>query len=181
MQQDNEVMDAFAKLGVSQTVPASVKRSLSRYICTLYGVRGMCQDVNRARHILLLMKVPQRKAKQNLSKLKSFDPATLPPCLSALEQKISRINFVTHMWANAHKPHINEWDPLKHGWVKEEKTGNLVPNWFEGERVPNNLFHEEIEMGDDDLSDSDNGEEDSDNGSSSESDDYSECDESNSD
>ena len=175
MEKDNEVMDAFGKLGTSQIVPSSVKKSLNRYTCTLYGARGTCEDVNRARHTLLLKKVPQNKT--NIpSKLKSFDPATLPPCLSALEQKISRVNFVSHVWTNAHKPDINEWDPLKHGWVKEETTGNLVPKWFEGDRVPNNLFYEETEMGNDNLSESDDGGEDNDKGSNSESDDYSDCD-----
>ena len=174
-------MDAFAKLGASETVPIYVKKSLNRYTCTLYGVRGKCQDVNHARHTLLLKKVPKRKAKQSLSKLKSFDPATLPPCLSVLEQKISRVNLVTHIWANAHKLQINEWDPLKHGWVKEEKTGNLIPSWFEGERVPDDLLYEEME--EDDMSDSDNDEENSDNDdsdSSSSSERYvsSECDDS---
>ena len=58
--------------------------------------------------------------------------------------------------------------------MKDEKTGNLAPNWFEGERVPNNLSHEEIEVEDEDLSDGeDNG---SGNGSSSESDEYDESD-----
>ena len=130
MQKDNEVMDAFAKLGSSQTVPVSVKKSHNKYNCTLYGIRGNCQDWNQARHTLLLNKVPKRRSKQTLSKLTSFDPTTLPPCLSILEQKISRVNLVTHVWANAHKAHIKEWDPLQHNWVKYEKTGSLIPKFF---------------------------------------------------
>ena len=62
---------------------------------------------------------------------------------------------------------IDEWDPLKHGWL-EDKTRNLAPNWFNGQRVPNNLFHEEPEM-EDEMSDDDSGA-DSDNDSNSESD-----------
>ena len=105
-------MDAFAKLGASQTVPASVQKVLSRYTCTLYGVRSKCQSVNRARLTLSLKKVPQRRTSFVLSKLKSFDSATLPPCLSVLEQKISRVNLVSHIWGKAHKAQISEWDPL---------------------------------------------------------------------
>ena len=37
---------------------------------------------------------------------------------------------------------------------------------FEGKRIPDNLFHEEIEMDDDYMRDSDNDEEDSDHGDS---------------
>lgn len=167
MLKNSEVLDAFSQLGKSQVVPASVRKSVSMYTCNLYGGRGTFRDVNHARHMLLSKKIPQRKAKQNLTKLKSFDPATLPPCLCVLEQKIARVNFVTHVWTNAHKACIDEWDPLKHGWL-EDKTGHLAPNWFNGQRVPNNLFHEEPEM-EDEMSD-DNSGADSDNDSNSESD-----------
>ena len=118
--------------------------------------------------MLLSKKIPQRKAKQNLTNLKSFDPATLPPCLCVLEQKIARVNFVTHVWINAHKACIDEWDPIKHGWL-EDKTGNLAPNLFDRQQVPKNLFHEEPEM-EDEMSDDDSGAENSDNDSNSESD-----------
>ena len=77
---------------------------------------------------------------------------------------------MAHIWGKAHKAHIKEWDPLMHGWMKDEKTGKFVPHWFKGKRVPDNLFHEEIDMQDNDMSDSDNDEDsDSDVGSSSES------------
>ena len=60
-------------------------------------------------------------------------------------------------------------------------TGNLIPSWFEGGRVPDDQLYEEME--EDDMSDSDNDEEncdndDSDSGSSSERDVSSECDDS---
>ena len=118
--------------------------------------------------MLLSKKIPQRKAKQNLTKLKSFDPATLPPYLCVLEQEIARVNFVTHVWTNAHKDCIDKWDPIKHGWL-EDKTGNLAPNWFDRQWIPINLFHEEPEM-EDEMSDDDSGAENSDNDSNSESD-----------
>ena len=89
MLKNSEVLDAFSQLGKSQVVPASVRKSVSMYTCNLYGGRGTFRDVNHARHVLLSKKIPQRKAKQNLTKLKSFDPATLPPCLCVLEQKIT--------------------------------------------------------------------------------------------
>ena len=89
MLKDSEVLDAFSQLGKSQVVPASVTKSVSMYTCNLYGGRGTFRDVNHARHMLLSKKIPQRKAKQHLTKLKSFDPATLPPCLCVLGQKIA--------------------------------------------------------------------------------------------
>ena len=111
MLKNSKVLDAFSQLGKSQVVPASVTKSVSMYTCNLYGGRCMFRDVNHARHMLMSKKIPQNKAKQNLSKLKSFDPATLPPCLCVLEQKIARVNYVTHVWINAHKACINEWGP----------------------------------------------------------------------
>ena len=85
MLKNSEVLDAFSQLRKSQVVLALVTKSVSMYTCNLYGGRGMFRDVNHARHTLMSKKILQRKAKQNLSKLKSFDPATLPPCLCVLE------------------------------------------------------------------------------------------------
>ena len=117
--------------------------------------------------MLLSKKIPQRKAKQNLTKLKSFDPATLPPYLCVLEQKIA--SQLCHPCLDKCSQGLyHEWDPLKHGWL-EDKTGNLAPNWFDRQWVPINLFHEESEM-EDEMSDDDNGAENSDNDSNSESD-----------
>ena len=95
--------------------------------------------------MLLSKKIPQRKAKQNLTKLKSFDPATLPPYLCVHEQKIARVNFVTHVWTNAHMACMDEWDPLKHSWLEEPEMEN-------------------------EMSDNDSGAENSDNDNNSESD-----------
>ena len=133
MKKNDEFLDAFAKLGASETVSTSIKSSLNKYTCVLYGVKQECKNVNIARLKLLLKKLPQRKGKKNLLKLQSFDPATLPPCMTVLDHKISRVNQVSYIWTNAHQAHITEWDPLQHGWVKEDKTDNLIPKWFEGE------------------------------------------------
>ena len=50
---------------------------------------------------------------------------------------------------------MDEWDPLKHGWL-EDKTVNLARNWFDRQWVQINLFHEEPEM-EDEMSDDDSG------------------------
>ena len=57
---------------------------------------------------------------------------------------------------------IPYWDPCLHGWTIED--GKLVPVWFEGNRVPDELYHE------DDESDDDEEDEDEDNDSDSDSD-----------
>ena len=103
--------------------------------------------------------------------------------MTVLDHKISRVNQVSYIWTNAHQAHITEWDPLQHGWVKEDKTDNLIPKWFEEERIPNNLFHEVPEIVDGNHSENDNSEDedsgsDSDISSGNEIDYLSECDDS---
>ena len=144
---DKESRDAFGKLGTSTNVPKAVQTYLNKFTCLLYGQKGKCTDVNVARLKILEGKLP-RTSKQKLQKLKSFDPATLPPCLNELGQKIKRVNYVCHIWQSAHKAVISSWDPCRHGWKND--NGQLKPIWFLGERVPDELFYEDEQSDEED-------------------------------
>ena len=103
-----------------------------------------------------------------LKKLKSFDPITLPSCLDFLTQKVCRVNYITHLKINSHLRVIPYWDPCLHGWTKD--VDKLVPVWFVGNRVPDELYHKADESDDDEERDEDK-ENDSDSDSDSDGDD----------
>ena len=73
----------------------------------------------------LIQEDPTKESKAKSDKTQILWPSHPSPYLCVLEQEIARVNFVTHVWTNAHKDCIDEWDPLKHGWL-EDKTGNLA-------------------------------------------------------
>ena len=98
---------------------------------------------------MLEAKLPKRGNK--LKKLKSFDPATLPPCKNVLDQKINRSNYIAYMYKNSHKRKLVLWDPLAHGYVIENDM--LQPLWFTGDRVPDELYLPDEEDDDDDDDD----------------------------
>ena len=59
---------------------------------------------------------------------------------------------------HAHKAHIMEWDPCIHGWTLEKESGRLVPPWFEGKQVPQDLYiEEENNQNDQDENDNEHG------------------------
>ena len=105
MIKDSKARDSLSKLGTSTIVKSNIKADLYRLTCLIYGLKD-CTDVNHA-----CLKLMEGKASTSLSKLKSFDPASLPPRKQVFDQKIKRVNLVCNIWLNAHKVHIMEWDP----------------------------------------------------------------------
>ena len=134
---DKEAMKAFAELGKHELVPVPTCRTLERFTCSLYGMKS--SSVNQTRYKLLIAKLPKRGL-NCLKKLKTLDPASLPPCKSCLEQKLKRANFISHVWRNAHQQSITPWQPEQHGW--KLKDGRLSPVWFEGSQLPDDLYYE---------------------------------------
>ena len=142
--EDPRSMAAFQMFGQSQTLSQDLIKGISRLTCRMYSTaktRDETDCVNKKRYISLMSKIPKKG--NALKKLKSFDPISLPPCLDALTQKIKRVNYITHMKINSHMRKIPYWDPCLNGWTIED--GKLVPVWFEGNRVPDELYHEDDE------------------------------------
>lgn len=151
----NDATQAFSSLGDLPYVSEDVFKQLNKYTCEIYGTkknRNETDNVDKKRVLMLRAKIPKR-GKNVLKKLKSFDPVSLPPCANVLMQKTVRTNFVAHIWKNAHKQEIPQWDPCDHGWTVENDL--LVPVWYTGERVPEQLYHEDEEEDEDDSDDED--------------------------
>ena len=135
--------------------------------------RSQTDCVDKKRYLNIMSKIPKKG--QVLKKRKSFDPITLTAGLDALTQKTRRVNYITHLKINSHKRKIPYWDPCLHSWTVDDEK--LVPVWFEGNRVPDELYHmDEDEMEDEEDEDENNeesndGEGDSDSDSDSDSDD----------
>ena len=145
-------------------------KGVSRLVCKIYSTaknRDQTDCVNKKRYLSLMSKIPKKG--NTLKKLKSFDPITLPPCLDSLTQKVCRVNYITHLKINSHLRVIPYWDPCLHGWTID--GDKLVPVWFVGNRVPDELYHEDDESDDDEEEEDEDKDNDSDSDSDSDSDD----------
>lgn len=162
MIQDEASLSALSKLGTSETLTPELINALQRYVCLLYSTKKNSQDtslVNEKRALILDSKLPK---KNKLKNLKSFDPTSLPPCYDVLLQKIKRSNLIANRYRNAHERVLPSWDPTENGWKVQE--GRLVPQWFTGERVPEDLYYDpDEEVPDEDESDEEDAEEDEEN------------------
>ena len=171
--EDPRSMEAFRMLGLSENPSPDIIKGVSRLVCRIYSTaknRDQTDCVNKKRYLSLMSKIPKKG--NTLKKLKSFDPITLPPCLDSLTQKVCRVNYITHLKINSHLRVIPYWDPCLHGWTID--GDKLVPVWFVGNRVPDELYHEDDESDDDEEEEED---EDKDNDSDSDSDSDSDDDE----
>ena len=81
-----------------------------------------------------VLKAKLPKKSNPFGKLKSFDPAILPPCCKSLEYKLRRVDYASHFYRNAQKSSIDLWDPTNHGW--DIKEGRVSPVWFDGDHIP---------------------------------------------
>lgn len=162
---DETSLKALCKLGTSETLTQELINDLQRYVCLLYSTKKNSKDtalVNEKRALLLDAKLPKKNKLKSLKNLKSFDPVCLPPCLDVLLQKIKRANLIANRYRNAHERVLPSWDPTKHGWVVQE--GKLVPQWFTGDRVPEDLYYDpDEEVPDEEESDEEDEEEEEEN------------------
>ena len=95
--------EAFSELGKNENVESKVSAVLEEFVCDLYGVHNET-NVNNARFIIFKTLYSPQKVESPMNKIKSSDPACLPPCKDVLQQKIRRTNYVAHVWRNARNP-----------------------------------------------------------------------------
>ena len=77
--------------------------------------------------------------------MKKLDCALLPPCRKTLQMKIRRAQYVAMLWNNASTAApMTGHSPCDYGWSLDDK-GRLLPKWFEGSEIPDNLLKRSTE------------------------------------
>ena len=80
--------------------------------------------------------------KNPLSNVRKIDCSLLPPTRSSLLMKLKRTLYVTKLWTRASEPNPTVGlSPSDFGW-HEDDDGSLVPEWFSGPVIPEDLFPE---------------------------------------
>lgn len=136
LEKSQEYQEAFASLGdvTSNELTASNFQILEKFVCEMYGVKGIRQ-VNDARfHLFSKNYKPTYKQEKFEKKLQNFDASNLPPCQAELYQQLLRTRYVTMIWRNAHLKIPSDLKPHDNGWKEEDDTYEFV--WFQGDQLP---------------------------------------------
>lgn len=134
MVKNQQFLDAFSRIGCSDSVDQEVYSVIEKFVCSIYG-QAKHHDVNVARFAMFTNMYAPKNIDQPLLKIKSSDPCCLPPCKSVLFQKVKRCNYVTKLYKNANIAIPTNSGPEKHGWVKDT-NGQLKILWYDGPSYP---------------------------------------------
>lgn len=87
-----------------------------------------------------------------LTNVKKIDCALLLPSRRSLHMHLLRAHYVSIMWSRASSPFpADGLSPLENGWCRK----NYIPQpvWFNGSALPDSLFREESNEGNNDVID----------------------------
>ena len=110
---DEQVLEAFARLGSSADVEDGVSRMLELYMCRLYLPSVQIATVKELRWFLF------RK--------KQYADEKLPPTKAALQQMIKRANHVALVWKECGSPYPDLPAPTSHGWSQDGERLQAIP------------------------------------------------------
>ena len=115
MKEDCQAVQPFSQLGKDFKVDGDLFVEVSRYTCSLYGVKE--RSVNTARY--------------KLFKLGKFADEVLPPNEDCLRKHIQRANYQAAIWQRCTSQAVlNLPSPLNHGWLLLD-DGSLGVHWME--------------------------------------------------
>jgi hypothetical protein len=111
-------------------------KQLEQFICLVYG-QSRESLVNVVRVKLLRKMVGEDKKLTAKSKV---DLARLPPCQSALEPHVQRVNYRVALYKRADQPLLEKPKPYdeRQGWIRTDQ-GVLEPLWSRGPVLPTSL------------------------------------------
>lgn len=150
---------AFRQLGDDWKVKPQVMKQLEQFTCLVYG-DSRESSVNVVRVKQLRKMVGEDKKLTSKSKV---DLGRLPPCQSALEPHIQRVNHRVALYKRADQPLVEKPRPYdeQQGWVMTDQR-DLEPLWSRDPVLPTSLVDllqtvdQEEEMDDEDDEDGEN-------------------------
>ena len=139
MSKSQEYTACFADLGNGSTIrDCDIESSpMENFVCAMYG-KPKLTHVNEARYATFQLNYAPRNDKEPLQKIKGINASMLPPCQSALYEKVRRTNFVATVWKGASKPDQCSLSPMGNGWILVNGTYKM--KWFEGDTVPQDVW-----------------------------------------
>ena len=106
-------------------------------LCAMYG-KPKLTHVNEARYATFQLNYASRNDREPLQKIKGTNASMLPPCQSALFEKVRRTNFVAAVWKGTSEPEPCSLSRTENGWILVD--GSYKMKWFEGDKVPRDVW-----------------------------------------
>ncbi|XP_061915901.1 uncharacterized protein LOC133658193 [Entelurus aequoreus] len=123
--QKDEYLTAFSNLGSSFNLDQSTFKTLSKYVCHLYG-QASAKDVNDARYKAFCM------ASSALPEL------SIPPTSDALHQHCKRANYQAAVMRHSLTGMMCAPSPIGNGWYIED--GELTVRWMTRNPAPDSVL-----------------------------------------
>ena len=104
-------------------------------MCSVWNVK--LKHINDVRFAMFKQKYAPKKEDEPLNSIRGINPSIMPPCLSVLQNKMYRTNYVASLWRNAtlSKPDILK--PEENGWLLDD--GAYKVTWFDCDQIPSSL------------------------------------------
>ena len=100
LEKNPDLQETFASFGDEESPNEKQIEACEEFVCKLYGRQKM-KDVNAARLDIFLKKFKPKDTEYPLSKIKTADSVSLPPCAKVLLEKVKRSNYVCSVWKSA--------------------------------------------------------------------------------
>ena len=130
-----QYMQAFAQLGMCETLDEKYVTILEEFHCKIYGDNKE-KSINKLRYKRFIKSFTPKSSL--LSTSCGTDASLLPPCSSSVRQHIQRVNYQSYISKNAARPLLDIPDPCLHGWTTDG-SGFLVPQRLGDEMMPAEL------------------------------------------
>ena len=92
----------LAKIGQERQCSESLINDMEAFICAIYG-GSTYSNINKLRYDMFLRKYSSSSGSNVINVSDGTDMSLLPPCRSALEMHIRRVNYQVFIWVRAHE------------------------------------------------------------------------------
>ena len=152
VERNPQFIPILSRVGQERQCSDAFISDMEAFTCAMYG-GATYTNINKLRYDTFLKKYQDRNNVLNVSN--GTDMSLLPPCRSALEMHIRRVNYQVYIWVHAHENNPDLPDIEDSGWKLSSEE--IEYDWVKGslvvpEQLVDILCNQNI-VGDDDLED----------------------------
>ena len=130
VEKSHKFLPVLNRVGQDRDCSEELVNDMEAFTCAMYG-HATYTNVNKLRYDMFLKKYQPHSNALNVSN--GMDMSLLPPCRSALEMHVRRVNYQVYVWIHSHEnnPDLPELD--QSGWTINEDAIEYV--WVKGNLI----------------------------------------------
>ena len=102
VEKNHQYIPTLSQIGQERQCSESLLNNMEAFTCAIYG-GSTYRNINKLRYDIFLRKYSSSSANNVINVSDGTDMSLLPPCRSALEMHIKRVNYQTFVWIHAHE------------------------------------------------------------------------------